>query len=131
MMLSNKTTNCGVELILNQDEARWIANSMNEVLHGIHNINTQEVLLVEKCEAKDIHKKIIEQYNAQLWEEANSVFLLEVHEIHVIRRAMLAVMRDFNKYNEYGTRLGVEFEEYLDLLGDINFILENVQVKDR
>jgi hypothetical protein len=107
---------------LSRDELRWMANSMNEVLHGIHNVNIEESLTVTKDIARKIHKKLADEYKSADSHTYN--ILMSKQALIVVRKAMFVVMHDFNKYNEYGTRLGVEFNEYLDLLDKVIAIFE-------
>jgi len=113
-----------IQVEITQSEAAWLGNSLNEVVHGIQNIKTDEVLLIPKSEASEVHDKFVTLYKAQPWIEEKATIVILRKNFALFRRAIIAVMRDFNKYNEYHVRLGVEFDEYLDLLSDINRILE-------
>lgn len=109
---------------LSRDEFVLLANTLNEVINGIKNIDIEKDLLVSEDKAESIHKSFLQKYDDGI--EDSVVFNIKFGDFFVLQRSILAVMRDFNEYNEYHVRLGVEFDEYLNLLSGINSIVEKI-----
>lgn len=107
---------------MTKGEYRDLANSFNEVLNAFHNVDYESVLGVPRERAKKYHDYLVYNYEYIIGENATVSWPREAFVI--LQKAIVTVMDDFHYYDEYSTRLGAEFEEYLDLLCSVSRVLE-------
>lgn len=119
-IIDNEDESCCV--VLSRQEYRLLTNSLNEVVNGIRGIDYQRALSVSWQHVNGIHQFFLDNYDDS--NDSEIEFFVNRGYILVLQKVIIAVMHDFNYDDEYSIRLGIEFDEYLDLLFDVNVILE-------
>lgn len=107
---------------MTKKEYRFFWNSFNEVLNGLYNVDYEADLGVTFECGREYYDYLYYTYEV-ICDDKVAVHLPREAFV-VLQKAIVTVMDDFHYYDEYSTRLGAEFEEYLDLLCSVSRVLE-------